>query len=412
MRASTPSLVSLSQFAQVLGLDPLHFAGGYSDLRPTAAKCHDVWTQYHWQDPGKTSREQVARVLAEAEEDLARQIGYWPAPKWIVDERHKAPRAGLAPLVGGPKITADWGYVQYGGMQAVTEISASSVERKTDLDADGDGFAELARFHISNVPTSWNLWEIRACFKEYLDADAANCRTDLSSESFDEAWEVRPLRLERSGTTVKAFIPVWHLFKPQLYEELDPDKIDADDTDSYVDTISFYRVYNDVETQAQFLWGTNTCYDYSCAWASQDGCLRVVDPRQGIVGALPATYDSTTGAYTATSWTQGVMPDTIRLWYRSGLEWHKPGLVDPTWARTVVMLACARLDWPICTCSNAKTLVERWRDDAALVDRGKGKTYVFPMTVMDNPFGTRVGEILAWQKIKAPRRRKGRAVIT
>ena len=45
------TLLSLSQFAQILGLDPLHFFGGSSALRP-AGDCNDIWMEYQWQDQG------------------------------------------------------------------------------------------------------------------------------------------------------------------------------------------------------------------------------------------------------------------------------------------------------------------------------------------------------------------------
>jgi len=408
MRASTPSQVSLAQFAKILGLDPMHFAGGYSTLRPRGGDCHDIWRQYQWQEHGKASREEIARALYKAEEDVAYLLGYWPAWKWIADERYALARWQEYPNLREIRITAKWSHMISGGAEAVADIDAGDVARGADIDTDGDGFAETAVFTIDNVLATWELDEIRACFKEYAVLDAANCRTDPSSESYDEAWEVRPLRLIRAGTTVTAYIPVWHLFRPQLSEALDADHIDADAAGSYVDTLGFYRVYNDPSSQAQFMWGTDCYNNASCAWATQTGCMRAPDPRNGIVAVGPGAYDEDTELYTATNWTQGVVPDAVRLWYMAGLPRPAPGLVDHTMARLITQVACARLDYPACTCGNVQTLVAEWRENAAKATRER--QYTFTADMISNPLGMRVGEVLAYQSLKIPSRKVGRAV--
>lgn len=404
MRASTYSLVSLAQFAQILGLDPLHFAGGFSDLRKKAAHCHDLWSQYQWQDPGKASREEIARTLKRAEEEIADICGYYAAWKWIADERHKLDRGGMSPHVAKTRLVTKRKQVLSGGAQAVSDIS--DITREADIDTDGDGFAETAVFTITNVETTWDLEEVRACFKVYEAGD--NCRTDPSSESYDEAWEVRPLKLRRSGTTVTAYVPVWHLFKPQLYERLDPDHINADDATSYVDTLSFYRVYNDPSVQVSFMWGTDCLYDVSCAWAVQTGCIRTPDPRTGIVTVVPGTWDA--DHYNATNFTYGTVPDAVRLWYRAGLERPAPGIVDHRMARLVVMLACARLDYPICSCGNPQTLVADWRENTAKAT--KERTFMLTPGMLSNVLGTRVGEVMVWSALNIPSTRVGKAVKT
>lgn len=406
MRASAYSLVSLAQFAQILGLDPLHFAGGYSALRPAAAQCHDVWMQYQWQAAGKASREEVARALLRAEEEIADICGYYAAWKWIADERHKLDRGGLVPNLNKTRLVTKRAYVLGGGAQATSDID--DVTRGADMDTDGDGFAETAVFTILNVPTTWTLEEIRACYKVYAPGDAENCRTDPSSTGYDEAWEVRPLKLSRSGTTVTVYLPVWHLFKPRLYERLSPTNINADDANSYVDTLSFYRVYNDLSSQVSFMWGTDCVYDVSCAWAIQPGCIRTPDPRTGIVTIVPGTWD--VDHYDATCFTYGTVPDAVRLWYRAGLARPAPGMVDHRMARLIVILACARLDYPICSCGNPQTLVADWRENASMAT--KERTFMLTPQMLSNVLGTRVGEIIVWSALNVPSTRVGKAAKT
>lgn len=410
MRASTSTLLSLKQFAQILGLDPIHFAGGYSDLREKQANCHDIWQQYQWQDKGKASREEVARSIARAEEEIANILGYWPAWKWIADERHQLEREGRWPNLNETRLTAKWKHVISGGAQTTSAISAATVTREADVDADGDGFSELAVFTITGVATTVELEEIRACYKVYSAGDAANTRTDPNSSGFDEAWEIRPLRLSRSGTTVTVYVDVWELFKPQLFEELLPDHIDADDADSYVDTVEFYRVYNDLETQVSFLWGVDCYNNVSCAWATQSGCIRTNDPRNGALAIAPGTWDSDDEEYTATSFSYRIVPNVARLWYKAGLARPSPGRMDNRMAYLVTQLACARLNYPVCGCSNAKLLVEEWRDNA--LRNTRERTYSITPGMMSNPLGMKVGEIMVWQSLNVPGTAVGKAVAT
>jgi len=406
------TLLTLTQFARILGLDPLHFFGAYTDCRPKSAKCHDVWMQYQWQDAGKASRAEVARLIHEAEVDIANVVGYWPAWMWIADERHPLQRGGLAPNLAEQRLTLRWGYVISGGVMASTEaISASNVTKGANIDADGDGFAELAVFTLSAIPATWNLEDIRACFKEYTALDVGNCRTDPSSTDYDPSWEIRPLQLRRSGTTVTAYVPVWLLLKPSLQEACDAEAIDADAAASFVDTIRFYHVYNDVSTQVQYLWGTNACEDISCAWATQDGCIRVVDPRVSIVATAPGTYSEDCDCYTISScWSQGTVPDAVRVWYKAGLARPAPGIMDHMMARLVAILACSRLTYPVCECGNVRVLVEEWRENAARATREQ--TFAMTPAMLQNPFGFHLGEVLVWNALNVPTRRIGRAVRT
>ena len=407
MRASTYSQVSLAQFAQILGLDPLHFAGGYSALRPQD-DCHDIWFQYQWQDYGKAAREEIARELAKAEEDIAELVGYWAATKWVADERYPLERWQQWPNLRELRLNTKWKHVISGGVQAEADID--DVVRGADIDTDGDGFAETAVFTVSNVLAAWGLEEVRACFKEYAALDAANCRTDPSSEGFDEVWEVRPLRLSRDGTTVTVYVPVWYLFSPQLDEALDAEFIDADAAGSYVDTLSFYRVYNDPSSQALFMWGTDCYNDTTCAWATQTGCIRTPDPRNGIIAVGPGTWDEDTDSYDYARWTQGVTPDAVRLWYQAGLASPAPGVVDRTMAYLICQLACARLSYPVCTCGNTALLIDEWRQNAAMAT--PTRQYTFTADMIANPLGMRVGEVLVYKNLEIPSRKVGKAVRT
>ena len=163
-RAAPLTILSLERYAKWLGLDPLHFAGGYSALRP-AGSCNSIWMQYDWQDGNKASRHQLAGLVAQAEEDIALLAGYWPALVWVSDEWHPYPQPHRAELYGtGLTRRGDykpmhlkWGYSWYGGQRATDAIPPGDVTRNADVDTDGDGFAEWASFTIANVATDFDV---------------------------------------------------------------------------------------------------------------------------------------------------------------------------------------------------------------------------------------------------------------
>lgn len=417
-RAAPFTILSLERYAKWLGLDPLHFAGGYSALR-SAGSCNSIWMQYDWQDGNKASRHQLAGLVHDAEEDVALLAGYWPALTWISDEWHPYPQPHRAELYGTgltrrgdyKPVHLKWGYVWHGGQRATDAIPPGDVTRNADVDTDGDGFAEWASFTIANVATDFDPCQLRAYFKTYVLADAVNTRTDPLSAGADPAWEVRPITATLSGAMLSVMIPRWCLFRPQLQEAFNAAGINADAAASYVDTLSFYREYNDPETQVQFLWGEPGCQTAACATSVQAGCFTVPDPRNGTVVPRPGSWDAGSGTFTAEGWTEIREPDSVQFWYRAGYKPEvAPGcdLLNDYWANLIAILATARLERPLCTCSAAQSKVDHWRMD---ITRSDEVSFQLGNSALECPLGHRRGEVYVWQNLsKRPGLLKGRAV--
>ena len=427
-RANPFTLLSLAEFARQMKLDPLHFCQAVSELRPNP-HCPDIWFQYDWQDKDKVSREAIGQLIMEAERDIADAIGYWPAPVWVTEEHRDYPRPRQAEwfsigadartrLVG---MNLHRGYVIEGGQRATTALNSGNEVVWTAVDADGDTFTELAQFQFT-VPSTLDPCEVRAYFKEYTAGDAANSRTDPASEGADFAWEVRPLRCTKSDTTLTCYTEVWNLIRPQLQEELAPDQggLDGDDFGAgapdlgiYVDALVFYREYNDPESQVEFHWDSDLSCDAGvCVPDTQAGCFSIQKPRTSLVIPRPSTYNSSTGSFTSSSWDNCVAPDAVRFWYRAGWtpESHRTACVelDDYWARIITMLAVARLEWPLCECTNVKQVSDYWRQDAAKMT--KERSFNLRAEELSNPFGQRIGEVLAWRRCAARARKRGQAV--
>jgi len=400
------TLLSLSRYAQIMGIDPIRFFGGYSQLKPEGA-CGDTWFEYTWQDGEKVSREEILIEIAKAEQEIADFVGFWPAPRWIQEEEHEFPqtfRRAYRAINGGSAsgrkaIKLTYGHLLYGGVRATSEITTAT--KDVDIDTTGDGYNDTAVWTITGIDFTAN--QIHAYIKPYAVLDAENCRSDPESYGADDAWQVRDIRIQYNSTTEIATVYVsrYQMFKPQRLRIINVAALDVSDDTNFVDDLVFYRVYNDPSTQVQFLWTSDAaCWSTECAWSTQDGCLSVYDSRLGTVAPSPGTYSADTDTYTSANWTELKDPDKMLISYRAGF-------VDPYtrdieqlstfWSRTIAKLASSRIPRRFCNCENIQYLVERWQRDTA--ESTTERSY---MTALDlaNPFGTKVGELEVYRALK------------
>lgn len=57
-----PTLLSLPYYAQIMGINPVHFQGAAGDdVWPAGGVCGDVWPRYSWQYADRVSHEDLAR---------------------------------------------------------------------------------------------------------------------------------------------------------------------------------------------------------------------------------------------------------------------------------------------------------------------------------------------------------------
>lgn len=412
--------LSLFRYAKILGLSPLHFAGASTpSLDPIvfpADGCDSFWPRYSWQDSDQVSWQDLAQQIASAEHDIAQFLGYPVGPEWVVEEVHPWPRhfrrenfgTGLDHRMKSLSIKASNGMVSAVGQRAVSLVGTATVVggSLTYQDLDGDGFAEVARIQLSTSLT-----------------DARECKVYFYNQSANPDWEVRTI-LSRSisGGVLTIVVPSWELIDPELqavYPTSDGQSIiDASTTAVNVTSVDVYREYLDTTTYAaQFLWSPMLTPTFGSgllgglpgstgetvgALTTQTGTATVIDPRLGFVAPVPSTYSESTG-WTLTDWTVRRDPDQVKLWYRAGLfsqNYLRGYTEDPlsdSLARAIAYMATARLSRSLCSCGNAKGLADSLQEDFAVSDRNRSRYISFEQ--MNNPFGTRRGEVLAWQEV-------------
>lgn len=422
------TLLSLTDYARLIGLNPAHFWTAYnSAVMPYTDCCTDIWFQHDWQFNGRTSREALAQAIGDAERDIAETLGYWPAPKWIAQEVHRYPRHHRPDViqVGGydsrsyrKSIVTDYGYIIAPGQRAVSRQGSAAVA-VTYSSEDGDAYNETATVSVS---TSLS--------------DACEIKVYVKDKDGEQDWEIRPARTKKiSGGTFTATFWAWQMIDPDLWDALptttDATPIDWNDTSNLLSEVDIYREYNDTtETSVTFYWepesppvsilgqlscscGGSGCA--ACTLTTQDGCLHLRDPVPGVVVPQPADYDDDDAAWEGACWSVARDPDMVKIYYYAGDTsnlWRRDAkceMLSPWWQQTIAWLATARLERPFCSCDNVVDLVKDLRTDLSQV----GGTYSYNVTLEDlsNPFGPRKGAVLAWRRISKLAKKIGKVAV-
>jgi hypothetical protein len=402
-----------------MGVNPVHFQGAYTDTAFPVSQntCSDIWPQHSWQFSDHVSREDVARAIYDAEEDIARIIGYYPAPKWICQEvrnfdryhRRDMWRRGLR-NVRGDRVSVQTEYTKViqPGRRATTLIDTATTGGGSLVysDEDGDGFAETATVTLATTLT-----------------DVCELKVYFSDTSADPAWEIRPPRSKTiTGGNVQFVFDSWLFIDPDVQAAYPTvagfEAIDISSVNNYVSSVDVYREYTDsTAASAVFMWepqpqGLDTvsfCCTLcsgsgcpACVLTTQDGCLHIRDAERGYVVPTPAAYNSTTAQWDQSTYDQCRDATMVSMYYYAG-EYDNRWLCGHTceplsnfWAHTIAWIATARLDRDPCQCGTVQKFFDHLRQDLAMVGE---QSHQLDPELLANPLGTRRGEIMAWQRM-------------
>lgn len=411
--------LSLGRYAQILGIVPVFFWQAYTpslDVFPLPLQSGDkIWYQHAWQSADKVSREDLMWAIFDAEQQIADWLGYWPCPRWIDDEVHSYPRHYNRQAYGNgynvrgqfKSIPLKYGKLIEAGQRATTLIDTATNGDSTLIysDDDGDGFYETATVTATTALT-----------------DACELKVYQVNKGGDQRWEIRPWRKKTvSGGTITFVFDSWLFINPNLFEAYPAavtgnSPIDISDVTNYVTEVEVRREYNDTTAiSAQFYWERapyfilggvcGSCGGVGCGacnLTTQDGCIHIRDVDRGIAVPTPASYSSDSAAWSMSTWSECREPDQVKVWYRAGdqsQEYLRGTVCDPLphlWARAIAYLATARLERSFCGQSNATRMAEELQID---LSAGQPLSFNVSPDALGNPFGTRRGEVQAWQML-------------
>lgn len=399
--AQTKTKLSLSQFAKIMGLHPLHFEGVYVEGQST---CGSAWFQYDWQDFQRVSREGIARAIAQAESQIEDFLGYNLVPDWTIDERVQVTVPFYKELVNfsnlnmrnfrkSVKPVKNW-FIS-GGIRDTEVVFLGAPIVWTDEDTDG--YFETGT--VSSITSLDEECEISVFYPGKLA---------------DSLYEIRPANVSIfAGMITITFRRELCVLESILSTIVDPRHnafanglVDAD----FLEEVDIYRVFNNPETSAHLLWeptGSCSCITANscpeCAYTTQTACIIARDPRLSIITYSPAEWDLTNEWFSYVSASVSRDPDQIRLWYYSGEKYLQSVCpskeMDPFWAQTVAYFAASMLDRNPCDCNGE--FFEQFREDMSFVQGASQlNQYEIRRIELANPFGTKRGAYMAWTRVK------------
>lgn len=412
-------LLPLDILRKKMGYNPWLFWGfSHSTLVPENSAANKAIRQESWQDASQVGRSDMLDAIYAAEEKLRGHLLYGPAPRYIEEEVVSYPRPVDARLQYGASIGADgrWlsiqlqeHYIQAVGVEALTLQGEETV---TYEDLDGDGIKES--FYVSIIGQTIALSEIAIYFKE-------SDRT--GDKALSDRWRIQPATVsyetigEFDSTVIRG--SAWLLGKPLLYEGVATRNLDPTTTSNYVTSVMVYRRYTSgngttaATSQAKLIWetapypGWATC----CGGASDSSTdpaalaeaiarVGIRDARHGIVTPGEAAYNATTGIWSASAWGSCLQqPSRVIVRYLAGYPLRNRQM-DPLWQEVVCYLAAAEMAERPAWAETANKWLAHWQFDMARAAGSNDEQYSLSQGDLDNPFGTRRGQVMAWKKVR------------
>jgi len=382
------TLLPISRYAAIMGINISHFWQMAGPLNPLRSGCDKVWDQ--------DARELLAWTMAQAEEMIAEELGFFVAPNFITNERQQMATLGVRSDWRNAELKTDWSYIECLGTEQLTLVKADAVVRYEDLDNDPKGFEETAS--IGNELYA----DLTACSEE-CEVAVFIREEDGAEDSADERWEIRPIKVDIDGTTmnIKAQSPLF--VKPELLSLTERDSHGETDwihdftTVNLVSRVDVYCRTVNKATPVTLLWdGACDCVGV-CDHQTQAACGLMPDPNRGYFIPRPATWNGSANVETIP--TKAFAPESVKVNYRAGYPIDSKCRINHQLERAIVKLTNVLLPEPPCGfCDSAATI---WKKDRLDIDPLTPEAVSMPWDMYSR------GALEAWRIIKRFRRGRG-----
>jgi hypothetical protein len=210
-----------------MGITMPHFMQLGGPKAPLTGGCDKVWDQ--------DARETLAWVVQQAEGMIADFLGYYPAPKYVVDEPHMAGLTGISSDWRNAELRTDWGRVDCFGTETLTLVEAGATVQYSDNDND-----PLEREETASIGTALYA-DLTAC--------ALPCQVavffrvaDGAIDAADPRFEIRPLVIDIDNSTMNISVESSLLVNPTLWTLTEAECAGSDDTDAWQYNFDVRRV--------------------------------------------------------------------------------------------------------------------------------------------------------------------------
>ena len=422
----TENQLSLELWRRIMGWNPWHFWGLADDnLVPVTSACNTVVREYAWQNNDSMGRAEIRRAIASAEARLREYLGFSTGRRFVEEiipfPRPKQYGQYGAHIDGSGRwlsVTLPEGFVRNVGIQTHEIIDESLSVTYTD--EDGDGLFETATLTVATTVTDAN--EIAVYF---------NSSDRLHGEPVSEKYRISPCSIKISGGTATIKINTWLLVKPIKYQGVSPAALSPllpATSGVFATSLAVYRRYADTTgttnatVQALLEWETDAYPDWAVRYAGSDGIFSsnsrdpaaiayglarvgIRDKRRGIVSLGRADYNSTTGEWVARDWAFHKQPDRIVIRYEAGVPYEGAessrleSRLQGRWDEIAARFGTAELGKRISSCDQANQEIYRWQFDMSRAAGANDEQYRISDRDLNNPFGSRQGQIYAWRNV-------------
>lgn len=417
------NLLPLETWRRRVGYNPWHFWQLAGSLVPLSSACNSLVYQYAWQNADASGRDDIIQAIIRAETRLLGDDGlrFAVAPRYreveIPYPRFPKPNIQRLGYAGSDYrwegLRLPEGYVQALGVEAFTLITDRASVVYSDVDIDG----LKEKFTITVATTVTNPREIAVYFGA----------AERDNDPISNRWRIQPVKVSIAGGVATITGYRWQMVKPVMYEGVNTEAIDPLVDSNFASTVDVYRRYTNqdgltnTDCQMLFVWETPPYPQLSSSFvvpapygldpagfAFAIGRGEVRDSRNGIVAGGEAIYDASTGTWNAVPWYASAYkyrpPDKVIIRYLAGYPTDSMGNMQESMAAVVEALSCAELTRRICACEEANRQLYHWQFDLARTAGAGGELFgAISREDLNNPFGTRRGQVYAFKNVKRNR---------
>lgn len=348
MWSNLDNQLSLCEWAELIGFNPLllsQIGQPREELAPTLSDCAVPLFQDAFKS-NNLARNQIAEAICKAEDMIARQLNYWPAPVYF---EQPVPSLRLRHDFRGfalpAQLTLPFGRLHRFGKRTKSALHTNEAVVYTDTLSEGF----YTRFSVSfTVPAGTLPRDILLVF-------SAAARGDLDIE---EAV-IKGAFVQVSGTTATVWGNAALLIEPIHFLPHVPEVLDVTDTSIFAATIDVYLWAYDTSNPAEIVYTETDCVTLPCLPQTHLACVRNRNAAAGTVQIFPATYSSNT--FKAVSRCKSWQISETTIYYESGTPRDKYNRVAAPLNRIIAQLATALLPERACGCTEADEILAYYR---------------------------------------------------
>lgn len=392
----TYSHLTIDEWAAVLQISPWEI-NQFKYPGSKTAQCSDVIYQYGWQKD-HLSREEISQAIANAEQMIADELMYWPAPHYVLGETviYTRPyQRQLSGYAGTPRgewksASARWHNIISGGVLNRTQIGTITGGNLGKLDEDGDGVFETFTATITD-PAIGTITDPNELALYFISVNR-------HGEVLDETWRIRPVKVTIAGNTATFRGHRTLLANPAPEYAVDATANDAKVDANYVTSVECWRTFTDTTATAALPyqgvaeWKTIPGCTNGCTFAINPLCINEQNYAQG---EFYADFGNTC------DWPfPNREADRLSISYVSGVPLVN-GRMAKYYAEIVAYLSVSLLASEKCGCDRTNRILDKLRapvlkfqDKSADATSYAESANAFPMTY---------GAQWAWARVNANR---------